>query len=121
MINKSNSLALEKQTKTLDGNMDIILRQFSSRLDSIKDLAAYSSRILDEVKHFITRNSLVVSKSKKGSVDVHFCCSCLKAHIINIAKRLDIDDNATKILCAVLHCQAGHGGYYMDADKVLKI
>ena len=121
MILKSNSTALEKQTKTLDGNMNIILRQFSSRLDTIKDLAVQSPRIIDEVKHFITRNSLVVSKSKKGSVDVHFCCSCLKAHLVNIAKRLNIDENATKVLCAVLHCQSGHGGYYMDADKVMKI
>lgn len=121
MILKSNSTALEKQTKTLDGNMSIILRQFSSRLESIKDLGAYSPRILDEVKHFIKRNSLVVSKSKKGSVDVHFCCSCLKAHIINITKRFNIDENAAKILCAVLHCQSGHGGYYMDSDKVMKI
>jgi uncharacterized membrane protein YheB (UPF0754 family) len=121
MILKSNSQALEKQTKTLDGNMDAILRQFSSRLDSIKDLAAQSPKILDEVKNFITRNSLVISKNKKGSVDVHFCCSCLKAHITNIARKLNIDENATRILCAVLHCQSGHAGYYMDADKVLKL
>lgn len=121
MISKSNSQALEKQTKTLDGNMDIILRQFSSRLDSIKDLAAQSPKILGEVKDFIKRNSLVVSKSKKGSVDVHFCCSCLKAHLINLSRKLNIDENATKMLCAVLHCQSGHGGYYMDSNELVKL
>ena len=121
MINKSNSLALETTTKSLDGNMDIILSKISSRLDSVKGLAVNSHGIVNEIKNFIQRNSLVVSKNKSGKVDVHFCCNCLKAHLKNVAKKRNIDENASRILCAILHCQTGHGGYYIDANKLIKI
>jgi len=117
MTNKSKSTANE--TKSIDASMDAVLSKISSQLSKIKGISPFL--VMNEMADFIKRNSLAITRNKTGKATLHCCCKCLKAHMEKIASQLSIDKNVIKPLCSVLNCQAGHNGYYVDSDRIVKL
>lgn len=116
MINKLKSKKNEQEQ--LDGSMDV-LSKISSKLSS---LAGISPRLLlNEAVSFVKRNSIAISKNKSGKSTIHFCRSCLRAHIEKVSAQLNMDKNIAEPISQALRCQAGHGGYYLDAEKLVKL
>lgn len=90
-------------------------------------LSSYISEIfpddfIEELRKFSKKNAILHEYSihgnkKKSSV----CCTrCLKAHALNICKRENLRE-AEKIIEGAFEVEAGHNGYYLDSEKVVKI
>ena len=66
--------------------------------------------------NFSVRTSEVIETSKK------LCCNkCLKAHFIEKTKTLNLKKENLKIFEKLFNCKAGHNGYYLDQERVVKI
>lgn len=81
-------------------------------------------KLLSEIIGFCRRNVLEIEypNSDYNQVIYHCCPKCLKAHIIKKAKEEKISLNKIEnMLDKVINCEAGHSGYYMDKDNIIKI
>ena len=107
------------ELNSLDRDTEEILSKLSDKIYSLEIQSPY--KILNKIKSFIKRNSLAITKKSNGKPTIHFCCNCLKAYIIKIAKENNLGKNITNSLTIVLNCSLGHDGYYLDADKLMKI
>ena len=107
------------EPNSLDRDTEVILSKLSDKIYSLEIQSP--CKILNKIKDFIKRNSLAVTKNSNGKPAIHFCCNCLKAHIIKIAKENKLGKSITNSLTMVLNCSLGHDGYYLDADKLIKI
>ncbi len=74
-----------------------------------------SNSLKEEIRLFAKRNSL----AKRNSVN-ECCPRCLKAHLIKHAKQSP-DLLQALLVEEFIPFEAGHHGYYMDAEEVIKI
>ena len=103
MILKTNSQALEKQNKTISGEV-------FSYLVLIKD-----------INSFIQRNILAVSSAPTKEFGQPIVCErCLKAHALKRAQELDLPRTIVNLIENRFDCPLGHDGYYIDEDELIK-
>ncbi|MBX4196021.1 hypothetical protein KW805_00330 [Candidatus Pacearchaeota archaeon] len=77
------------------------------------------SALLEEMKEFMERNTLAVSR-QAGKKKIHCCTRCLKAHALKTAKEMNFL-YLEKLIDRIIEAEAGHNGYYMDEDDLIKI
>ncbi len=75
------------------------------------------SLLKEELNRFADRNCLVALENSYDGV----CLSCLKAHALSEAKKLNLPKNKIESIKASFDGRIGHNGYYMDKDKLIRI
>ena len=70
-----------------------------------------SPAVKSEIKSFIKRNKIIKNE---------FCSNCVKAHLIKIA-RLNMDVISALTIEETIPNEIGHQGYYLDAERLVKI
>ena len=70
-------------------------------------------RLLLELEAFRSRNSAPSTISA-------YCIRCLKAHLIKKAREFHMEEEIENIHHE-LEDEVGHEGYYLDADRIIKI
>ncbi|MBU0761054.1 MAG: hypothetical protein KJ600_02400 [Nanoarchaeota archaeon] len=80
-------------------------------------------KLLKEIRGFVKRNSLgAVAYRIENKEPVSYCCQrCLKAHLSKKVKRMNLDKNVMKKLTVLLDCESGHGGYYVDGVRLVRV
>lgn len=77
--------------------------------------------LIAEIESFIKRNTLVIRKDAVTGGKVHHCCHhCLKAHALKIASEIGLDEAALNYIDSIFDCIAGHDGYYLDEEELIK-
>ncbi len=79
--------------------------------------------LIAELEDYSYRNSLnrLVSDEKSRKVIKGCCPQCLKAHMIKKARESGISEQGTQFLSLFMQGEAGHNGYYLDGDALIKI
>lgn len=79
--------------------------------------------LIDEMKDFTERNALVVFASRLETKEECWkCCErCLKAHVLEKCKKLEVGEKIRSMIDDIFGCEAGHDGYYLDGDVLVKI
>lgn len=76
-----------------------------------------------EVSEFIQRNTfseMAQNQHSRGAFPP--CCPhCLKAHIIKTARKVNLKDEEVAQVLLGIKGEAGHNGYYLDGESVVKI
>ena len=73
-------------------------------------------RILLEINEFKQRNLIIKYREK------NICCErCLKAHALKKVGEFGLEDEVRGILNWKFRCHIGHGGYYLDEERLVKI
>ncbi|MBU0907487.1 MAG: hypothetical protein KKD18_04635 [Nanoarchaeota archaeon] len=78
--------------------------------------------ILEEMRKFVERNSLVIIAYRiDGRKPLHCCCSrCLKAHLIKKCKERGFGEQG-KVISRMFNCETGHNGYYIDDSELFEV
>lgn len=69
--------------------------------------------LIAKMESFMKRNSI-----KEAN---HCCPNCLKAHILKTANDIGISRDGKQFLSLFIGGEAGHNGYYLDGDELVKI
>lgn len=70
-----------------------------------------------ELDRFSDRNCLVALENSYDGV----CLSCLKAHALAEAKRMNLSKKLLESLKESFEGKIGHNGYYMDQGKMIRV
>lgn len=81
------------------------------------NLSSFPSSLKEELVRFADRNCLVALENSFDGV----CLSCLKAHALSEAKKLNLPKSSVESIKTSLEGKTGHNGYYMDKDKMIRI
>jgi len=101
--------------------MEHVLSQLGE--ENFRMLKKLPSRVLEEMRGFIRRNSLaVVAYRIENKKPLHCCCSkCLKAHLIKRSNELHLSRNVESVLNKIFDCDEGHESYYLDGGDLVEI
>ena len=111
--NSGDQIYLHKMTHNLlDYKMDGLVKGFIIPDD-----------LIAELEYYIRRNSLnkfVIREECKSKI--HECCPrCLKAHMLKTAEKMGISEGGRQFLSLFVGGEAGHDGYYLDNDELIKV
>jgi hypothetical protein len=125
MILQKNTLNYSHTSSVLrvPPNLQTTLSELSSLLKTkIAKRILLPTALIEELEDFTERNSLaIMAYSLPDRKPIHKCCpQCLKAHIIKTAKDLKIGKHEVKLISSLFNCKAGHNGYYLDLDNLVK-
>jgi hypothetical protein len=90
---------------------------FLERFSKLKDMP---KQLFGEVMRFIERNKLVQEKDSIVRKPI-VCLKCLQAHIMKKAQEMGVKGKIELMLIEELDYKTGHGGYYMDNEKLVKV
>ena len=79
--------------------------------------------LIAELESYAERNPLhKLVKNAQSKKEIMGCCPrCLKAHMLKTAENLGISQEGRQFLSLFMQGEAGHNGYYLDADELIKI
>jgi len=72
-----------------------------------------SQNLSREINEFVSRNRI----GESGA----YCPQCLKAHILKKAEELNININFLSEILSNIKSEAGHNGYYLDKNVLIKM
>ena len=111
----------KKISKSVQGR-DSREREINSWFDykKLASLGQIPKDLAWKVGGFVKRNALVVIHHLNKTKPEYRCCdSCLKAYMIKESQKYD--KNLGIKIDKVLNCKVGHGGYFLDAGRLVKI
>lgn len=96
---------------SVDRNICMLLRY---KISGISEGTLVTDDLIGEAEDFIRRNL-------KEENHYHCCQRCLKAHLIKKADELELGGRVKRFINRMISGEAGHNGYYMDGDKLIRI
>lgn len=110
MITKINSQASEQINK-------------NDREGYLKKLLFISKRAVENKEKNVLKLLITELKSfvKRNSIEGGYCQRCLKAHALRKADEFGMSKDSVKFIDILSDQEAGHIGYYLDEDDLIRI
>jgi hypothetical protein len=100
----------------------IQIHAYEPRPNILSKLAklALPQQFMEKIYSYIERNIfLKLIKDKSQAIEI--CCpACLKAHIKKTAVEVKLPSEVSRKVFNITNGNAGHMGYYLDKDKLIK-
>jgi len=78
--------------------------------------------LIAEMESYTSRNSFKKIFREIALDMPHGCCPrCLKAHMIKTAEKIGLQSESIRFLSYFTKGEAGHYGYYLDGNELIKI
>lgn len=103
--------------------IDLVGPTFRSSLLNRKMEALINGMIIPddfiaELEEFRDRNTVVNVEGNYGNI----CCSqCLKAYALKKAEEFGLGKNAIDVISKMFQGKAGHEGYFLDGEKLIRV
>lgn len=116
MIQKIQNQAIERgRGEDLNRLVPALVHRFLEyKIVGLSKGIVIPDNLVAEADKFINRN--IVENS-----NFECCLRCLKAHVLKKAAEMSLTDEQIYFLGNIFPGEAGHDGYYLDNEKLIKI
>ena len=119
-------MVLKKLSQLLNGDFvdaDSLSVSHAFSLGSVAMLGRLPEKLMSSMASFIKRNSLaIIGSSLSDKKPIHSCCPrCLKAYALRKAEEEGLNEEVKDELTVIFECERGHGGYYLDRGKLIRV
>ncbi len=118
MIHKIQNQAIESSYEQ-HSQTDLILKKevcslVKHKMAGLNKGMLIPDDLIAEAERFMDRNVI-------SDADLQCCPQCLKAHVIKKATEFGLSTKEIEFLNEMFNSEIGHNGYYLDADKLIKL